>query len=202
MTMGVFSPVIIFPVPGKLDFEADERRYIMKHELQHIKSGDLLIKFLALFALAVHWYNPICYLLFHELCVVIELDCDYGVTNHIDEAQRRRYGNLILDLAASGDGKKERFAMKRCFALVISLILVLSLAACGRAERTPAMEPKSGSSSPSPVSGSAPEQPSQAQTDGPQTAPAEDLLSIAADFAESFPYPFSSPEELNVEPTL
>lgn len=86
--------------------------------------------------------------------------------------------------------------MKRCFALVISLILVLSLAACGRAERTPAMEPKSGSSSPSPVSGSAQEQPSQIQTDGPQTNPAEDLLSIAADFAENYPFAFLSTGQL------
>lgn len=43
--------------------------------------------------------------------------------------------------------------MKRYFVLIISLILVLSLAACGRAERTPAMEPKNRSSS---VSESAP----------------------------------------------
>lgn len=86
--------------------------------------------------------------------------------------------------------------MKRCFGLVISLILVLSLTVCGRAEQTPAMEPKSGSSSPSPVSGSAPEQPSQIQTDGPQTDPAEDLLSIAADFAENYPFAFLSTGQL------
>ena len=34
--------------------------------------------------------------------------------------------------------------MKRCFALVVFLILILSLAACGGREQIPAMEPKSG----------------------------------------------------------
>lgn len=86
--------------------------------------------------------------------------------------------------------------MKRCFTLVFSLLLILSLTACGRAERTPAMEPKSGSPSPSSVSESASGPASQARTDEPQTDPSEELLSIAADFAENYPWAFSYTEQL------
>ena len=111
ITIGVLSPVIIFPVPEKLDLEPTDHQYILKHELIHVKNKDLLVKFLGLLALVVHWYDPICYLLYHELCVVSELDCDYGVVNGIDDAQRQRYSRLILDLAAAGSGKKERFAV-------------------------------------------------------------------------------------------
>ena len=92
--------------------------------------------------------------------------------------------------------------MKRCIPIFLALLL---LTACGAAGQTPASGPSSSQGGGkvisdggdrSPSSGSAPEQPSQAQTDGPSADPSEELLSIAADFAESFPIPFSSPEEL------
>jgi len=111
ITIGVFSPVIIFPVPKQLDLEPVDYQYILKHELIHIKNRDLLAKFLSLLALAIHWYNPICYLLYHELCVVSELNCDYGVVNGTDDTQRQRYSHLILDLAVAGSRKKERFSV-------------------------------------------------------------------------------------------
>lgn len=111
ITIGVFSPVIIFPTLDKLNLEPTDYQYILKHELIHIKNKDLLIKFLTLFALAIHWYNPICYLLYYELCVVSEMDCDYGVIKGINDAQRQRYSHLILNLAATGSSKKERFAV-------------------------------------------------------------------------------------------
>lgn len=111
ITIGVLSPVIIFPVPTKLDLEPIDYQYILKHELIHIKNKDLFAKFLTLLVLAIHWYNPICYLLYYELCVVSELNCDYGVVKGIDDAQRQRYSHLILDLATIGSGKKERFAV-------------------------------------------------------------------------------------------
>lgn len=111
LTIGVFAPTVIFPSAGRLELGADDRVCILKHELFHIKSGDLPIKFLTLFAVALHWYDPVCWIMYHELCVVSELDCDYGVTREFSDAQRRRYGSLILDLATAGGGKRERFSM-------------------------------------------------------------------------------------------
>lgn len=45
ITIGVFSPVIIFPALNKLDLEPTDYQYILKHELIHIKNKDLLVKF-------------------------------------------------------------------------------------------------------------------------------------------------------------
>lgn len=111
VTIGVLSPTIVFPASGGMELEADDRRSVLKHELLHVKHRDLLVKFLALLALAIHWYDPVCYLLFRELRIVSELDCDYGVTKDYTDPQRRRYGELILDLATAGDGRKERFSL-------------------------------------------------------------------------------------------
>lgn len=111
MTIGVFKPAIIFPSSDDFNLKADDIKLILKHELLHIKNRDLLLKFLALFALALHWYNPICYLLYRELCVISEIKCDYGVIKDSDDTQRKQYCHLILDLAAAGGGKLERFAV-------------------------------------------------------------------------------------------
>lgn len=108
MTIGLFSPTIIFPAFDKLDFEPEDDSDILKHELLHIKHRDLPTKFLALLVLALHWYNPLCYLLYHELCTVSELDCDYEIVKETDDLGRKRYGSLILDVAAAaGDGKEK-----------------------------------------------------------------------------------------------
>ena len=111
MTIGIFSPTIVFPAPGGMVLDEDDCRSVLKHELLHIKYRDLLIRFFALLALAIHWYNPVCYFLFRELRIVSELDCDYGVTKDYSDPQRRRYGELILDLATTGGGGKERFSV-------------------------------------------------------------------------------------------
>lgn len=110
MTMGVFSPTVILPASAGLRMGPEDRGYILKHELLHIKYRDLAGKFLALFALALHWYNPFCYLLYRELCAVSELDCDYGVIKDANASQRKSYGGLILDMAAA-QGRQERFAV-------------------------------------------------------------------------------------------
>lgn len=111
MTIGIFSPTIVFPISNKYHFEPEDFRYILKHELLHIKYRDLSTKFLALFALALHWYNPVCHILFHELCTICELDCDYWVIKDTGDIQRRRYSNLILDVAFAANIKKEKFAV-------------------------------------------------------------------------------------------
>lgn len=111
VAIGVYSPKIVFPCIEKPGLEPDDYKYILKHELLHIKNRDLLTKFLALLALALHWYNPLCHLLYYELCVVSELNCDYGVIKDIDDTQRQQYSRLILALATAGSGKREKFAV-------------------------------------------------------------------------------------------
>ncbi len=108
MTIGILRPAIVFPASGGPDLSLENCGYILKHELLHIKNRDLLLKFLALFAIAVHWYNPLCRYVYKELCVVSEINCDYGVIKGASDLQRRQYSRLILDLAvASGENKKK-----------------------------------------------------------------------------------------------
>ncbi len=102
-TIGFFRPVIIMPLSFKNLTEIDIR-LILKHELHHIKNHDIFFKYMALLAIAVNWYNPICYLMYYELCDISELYCDFCTTKSFGLELRRRYCNLIVDIAT--DDKK------------------------------------------------------------------------------------------------
>lgn len=111
ITIGVFSPIIVFPTVEASWLDPISDTYILKHELLHVKNRDFLVKALSLVVIALHWYNPICYFLFREIGIVCELDCDHGDVRDFDETLRQRYSNLILDLAERNYTEKERFTV-------------------------------------------------------------------------------------------
>ena len=118
MAFGVIFPVVVFPKSG-LD-DPWQREYMMKHELTHIKQGDLFFRFLALIAAAIHWFNPAVYFLYFELTAVSEMVCDRSVLGSSDDGVRRSYSNLVLDCAADRDctyfsaiGFADKWSMKR-----------------------------------------------------------------------------------------
>ena len=50
--------------------------------------------------IAVHWFNPLSYMLFCELTNISEMYCDHVVMEGKNDEERRKYGELILGLAA------------------------------------------------------------------------------------------------------
>lgn len=99
---GILSSVLIMP---KWIDEIDENdyEYMFRHELAHIKHHDLLIKYIGLLIMAVHWYNPFAYMIFHEISVISEMYCDSIVIDEKGEEERKKYGELILKLAVQNE---------------------------------------------------------------------------------------------------
>lgn len=97
MTYGIISYNIIVPVCSECKME--EYEYILKHELVHIKHQDLLVKYIGLLVMAVHWFNPFAYFLFHEISIISEMYCDSVVICGKGEKERKKYGDLLLRLA-------------------------------------------------------------------------------------------------------
>lgn len=111
MASGTLSSILIFPI-WKDKMEADSYEYMFRHELIHIKHHDLLTKYIALLVMAVHWYNPFVYIMFHEISAMSEMYCDSIVLSGKGEKERRTYCDLILTLAAQNEytGKEKFFA--------------------------------------------------------------------------------------------
>ena len=99
LLMGFLHPVILLPegMPqGSLDTA-------LAHELTHLKSHDTAQLLWASLARAVHWFNPMVWLLVRQLHREMELCCDYNLLKDRDAAGRRAYGQAILDQMTAGD---------------------------------------------------------------------------------------------------
>ena len=94
--VGFIHPCILLP---KTDFEEEELRFIVKHELVHYRRKDLWYKLLVLIATALHWFNPIVYLIARSIEVLCEMSCDTEVVRSTDADKRQYYSEAILKVA-------------------------------------------------------------------------------------------------------
>lgn len=92
---GIFNPKIIIP---DIAFSLDEIEIILRHELMHLKSYDLIIKFFVCLVQGLHWYNPIVIFFTKKIDDYCELSCDERVTDHLSKSQRAVYAQLLLKL--------------------------------------------------------------------------------------------------------
>ncbi len=93
MTTGFIHPVILLPATN---YTADEQLFILKHELVHYKRKDLWYKALLFLATAIHWFNPIVYLMARAIEVQCEISCDEEVLKNIDFTKRLQYSETII----------------------------------------------------------------------------------------------------------
>ncbi len=79
----------------------DEQDFILKHELTHIKRGDLKLNPLLCSLLALHWFNPISYFAFSLARIDREAACDSDVLKSESKVQRAMYGHTLLKMETS-----------------------------------------------------------------------------------------------------
>ncbi|MGG4492890.1 M56 family metallopeptidase [Brevibacillus reuszeri] len=99
MLIGLWKPMIVLP---DTQLEDKELALILSHEIVHLQRGDLFVKLLVLVANAVHWFNPVTYLLNKQMNMQCELACDEKVVKGMDAESRRLYGEMILSMLEYG----------------------------------------------------------------------------------------------------
>lgn len=95
-TIGAFRKYIIVPEKGMAE---EEIYYSLKHELIHAKRSDVAWRYIGLLAVLLHWFNPLAYLYFYVMSVYCEQSCDAILAQNLDKAARKRYGQLIINMA-------------------------------------------------------------------------------------------------------
>ena len=90
---GLFRPTLLLPHEG---YDLNELRYILRHELCHLKRRDMLLKLVLLAANAMHWFDPVVYLMLRQADEDIELACDSAATDGLDRAERAAYSRTLL----------------------------------------------------------------------------------------------------------
>lgn len=102
---GVTRPWLLMPEKVLKNFEHENLRYIILHELAHLKRKDILINWIAFLLQIIHWFNPFVWLAFSKMRVDRELACDEVVLMHLDQEEVKKYGHTILDMVEIVSGK-------------------------------------------------------------------------------------------------
>ena len=93
MMTGLFHPVLLLPHE---DYEPAALRFILRHELCHLKRHDLAYKLVLTAANGVHWFDPLVYWMLRQADEDVELACDSRATEGMTHAERTTYGETLL----------------------------------------------------------------------------------------------------------
>jgi len=95
---GWLRPTLLLP-RGFLDtFTREQLRYVVLHELAHLRRSDVLVNWIATAAHALHWFNPLVRLAVARLAEERELACDALALAALRAEERPAYGGTVLEL--------------------------------------------------------------------------------------------------------
>ena len=106
---GVFRPTLLLPHEN---YDIRELRFILHHELCHLKRRDMLLKLVLLAANAMHWFDPMVYLMLRQADEDIELACDSAATHGMEKLERADYSRTLL---AAVQAKSRTVPATTCF---------------------------------------------------------------------------------------
>ena len=90
---GIVKPKIILPASYK-DRDID---LVILHERTHIRSGDNLWRMIAFVIVAIHWFNPLCWVFLKGFLTDLELACDERVLIKLGDARAKEYALSLLE---------------------------------------------------------------------------------------------------------
>lgn len=101
LLMGLIRPALVVPADFETRFTVSEQDFALRHELIHLKRGDLYWALLAVVLRVLHWPNPLIHLAYHQFRLDQELAVDAEILAH-DGADRHTYGRALVKTAAGG----------------------------------------------------------------------------------------------------
>ncbi|MBE6860758.1 MAG: peptidase M56 BlaR1 [Ruminococcus sp.] len=90
---GIVKPKIILPATYK-NRDID---LVILHEKTHIRSFDNLWRVIAFVIVAIHWFNPFCWLLLKGFLTDLELSCDERVLANLGAERAKDYASSLLE---------------------------------------------------------------------------------------------------------
>ena len=91
--IGLRNPILVLPC---IELTKDELKFILLHELEHLKHGHLLIKVCAEIVTVIYWWNPIVWLLRWEVINALEIQADTYVMRELSNQESLSYLDVLL----------------------------------------------------------------------------------------------------------
>ena len=97
---GAFRPKLLLNDSFFHMLSRDEADFVLRHELMHIRRGDVLLNTMLFGLLSLHWFNPLLWFAFFRAGADREAACDEDVLHTESPARRVAYGKTLLRLEA------------------------------------------------------------------------------------------------------
>lgn len=107
--LGYLQPRIY--LPDRMD--QAEAAFVTAHEQAHLRRRDHWLKLAGFACVALHWYNPLAWLMFALLSMDIEEACDEAVIRNMGTDERKAYSTALL---SCGIRRKKRMNCPVAFA--------------------------------------------------------------------------------------
>src|SRR5678815_2722417 len=108
VTWGVVYPAVLLP-PDSIEWPEERRRFVLVHEMAHVKRFDALTQLIAQLTIAIFWFDPLIWLAAHRMRVEREHACDDYVIR--DGTKPSLYAGELLEMVQSiGLPRHERAA--------------------------------------------------------------------------------------------
>jgi uncharacterized protein (TIGR03435 family) len=95
ITCGVFRPAIVLPGEA-CEWDAEELRRAVIHELEHVRRADLLMFCIARIVCALYWFHPLVWISWRQLRLEAERACDDAVLRGFEPVE---YAEQLVTLA-------------------------------------------------------------------------------------------------------
>ena len=90
--IGLLRRQILLP---SQEYTEEELCHILRHELQHFQTHDLLVKWMIRVFQCLFWWNPFVYLLGKDMDQVLEIKCDLSVVKNYSRQETLAYMRTI-----------------------------------------------------------------------------------------------------------
>ncbi len=147
---GIRRPAVLLPESVLTEMTQDQLRFVFLHEIAHVQRRDTLIEAIASIVRAMHWFNPVVYLVMNRFRTERELACDELVLRQTtNSSDRTAYGHTVLfvasravssasyalPMASRNTSIKRRIHMissfkVRKFSYLLPVLLIIILASC------------------------------------------------------------------------
>src|SRR2546423_305685 len=97
VTWGIIYPAVLLPQDSD-NWSEERRRFVLVHEMAHVKRFDALTQLLAQVAVAIFWFDPLVWVAAHQMRVEREHACDdYVLRDRTCGVRRfrRRHGRTL-----------------------------------------------------------------------------------------------------------
>ena len=104
---GLFRQTICLPPRLTETLSEQELRWVIRHELAHIRRRDIPVVIVASVAGAFHWFNPIVRVIISRLRAAMEAAADRLALQSLSQNEIAAYGELLLRFAQDGIAAKK-----------------------------------------------------------------------------------------------